>query len=87
MKEEQIMQRAEAFARQIEGCELMEAVDVLGQGLVIASKKKPEHALVAIYYIGKLISEMHGRSALVKIQDDGTLSFSIGANGVEQKLF
>lgn len=86
MKEEEITRRAEIVAAQFDGCEIMEAVDVLGESLVIASKKDPLHIGIAIYYIGKLIEEVHGRSALVKINDDGSLSFSLGANGVEQKI-
>ena len=87
MEEKEILKRAEAVAEQFAGCETMEAVDVLGHALNIASKKDPTHAVIAVYYIGKLIEEMHGRSALVKIEDDGHLSFSIGANGVKQDIF
>ena len=87
MNEEEIMQRAKAVAKQFAGCEVMEAVDVLGEALVIASKKEPAHAVIAVFYIGKLIEEMNGRSALVKIEDDGRISFSIGADGVKQDIF
>ena len=86
MSKEEIMKRAEQFANAIEGCELMEAVDVFGRGIVLASEKNCIHSLIGIYYIGKLIEGVHGRSALVKINDGGTISFSIGANGVEQKI-
>ena len=87
MKEQEIEARAAVVAEQFAGCEIMEAVDVLGNALVMASKKEPTHALIAIYYIGKLIEETHGRSALVKIEKDGHLSFTIAANGVRQRMF
>lgn len=87
MEKTEITKRAEVVAEQFAGCEVMEAVDVLGDALNIASKKEPLHIGIAVYYIGKLIEGMHGRSALIRIEDDGHLSFSIGANGVEQKLF
>ena len=94
MSKEEIMKRAEQFADAIEGLELMEAVDVFGQGCIISTNRGKErndkremmHAMIGIYYIGKLIEEVHGRSALVKINDNGSLSFSLGANGVEQKI-
>ena len=69
----------------IDGMELMDAVDVIGQA--INGCKKKQLCLTCIYYIGRLIEEMHGRSALVKINDDGSLSFSIAANGVKQDIF
>ena len=87
MRKTEITKRAEVVAEQFAGCEIMEAVHVLGEALNIASKKDPLHIAIAVYYIGKLIEEMHGRSALIRIDDNGKLSFSIGANGVEQKLF
>ena len=87
MTEQEIEKRATVVAEQFAGCEVMEAVDVLGEALNIASKKEPLHIGIPVFYIGKLIEEMHGRSALIRIEDDGHLSFSIGADGVEQKLF
>lgn len=87
MKKTEIKKRAEVVAEQFAGCEIMEAVHVLGEALNIARKKDPLHIGIPVYYIGKLIEEMRGRSALIRIEDDGRLSFSIGANGVEQKLF
>jgi len=87
MKEEELDKRAAVIAEQFAGCEMSEAVDVLGTALILAAKKNNVHIAIPIYHIGKLIEEMHGRSALIKIEDDGHLSFSIGANGVEQKLF
>ena len=87
LTDEQIEQRARIVAEQFNGLGMMDAVDVLGNACNMAAKKNSVHIAVPIYYIGKLIEEMHGRSALVKINDDGSLSFSIGANGVEQKLF
>ena len=69
----------------IEGMELMDAVDIIGKA--INSCKKRDLCLVPVFYIGKLLEEAHGRSALIKIEDDGHLSMSIAANGVEQKLF
>lgn len=87
MKEKEIKARAAAVAEQFAGCEIMEATEVLGKAITLASKKNPEHLLIAVCYIGKLIESMHGRSALVKINDDGGLSFSIAANGVEQEIF
>ena len=87
MNKKEIMKRAKAVAEQFAGCEVMEAVDVLGEALVIASKKEPTHAVIAVFYIGRLIEEMNGRSAIVKIEDNGQLSFSIGADGVKQDIF
>lgn len=87
MDEKEIEKRAAVVAEQFAGCQVMEAVDVLGNALLIASKKDSTHAVIPIYYIGKLIEEVHGRSALVKIKDDGDLSFTLAANGVKQEIF
>lgn len=80
-KEDRVAQVVNA----IEGMELMYAVDIIGKA--INSCKKQDLCLVPVFYIGKLIEGMHGRSALIKIEDDGHLSMSIAANGVEQKIF
>ena len=69
----------------IEGMEVMDAVDIIGKA--INSCEKQDLCLVPVFYIGKLLEESHGQSALIKIEDDGHLSMSIAANGVEQKLF
>ena len=87
MKEQEIEARAAVVAEQFAGCQVMEAVDILGNALLIASKKDSTHAVIPIYYIGKLIEEVHGRSALVKIKDDGDLLFTLAANGVKQEIF
>ena len=70
-----------------DGCEVMEAVDVLGtactessqQGQKIGDKQKMLHAFVPIYYIAKLVNEIHGRKGIVAIKDDGDVSFTIEA--------
>lgn len=80
-KEERVAQVRNA----IDGLEVMEAVDVLCEA--INSCQTKQLCLVTIAYIGKLIEECHGRSALIKINDDGSLSFSIAANGVKQDIF
>ena len=80
-KEERIAQVIEA----IDGLEVMEAVDVIGKA--INNCKTKQMVLIPMYYIGRLIEHCHGRSALVKIEDNGRLSFSIAANGVKQDIF
>lgn len=80
-KEERIAQVINA----IDGLELMEAVDIFGQAINKCETK--QMCLVPIAYIGKLIEECHGRSALIKIENDGSLSFTIAANGVKQRIF
>lgn len=67
------------------GADIMDAVEILANAL--NGGKNKDLCIVPIAYIGKLIESAHGRSALIKIEDDGHLSFSIAANGVEQKLF
>lgn len=69
----------------LDGADIMDAVDILGYAL--NGCKNKDLCIVLIAYIGKLIESVHGRSALIKIEDDGHLSFSIAANGVEQKIF
>ena len=87
LTDEQIEQRAKIVAEQFNGLGMADAVDVLGVACNMAAEKNNIHIAIPIYYVGKLIEGVHGRSALIKINDDGSLSFSIGANGVEQKLF
>ena len=81
-------ERIEQVASALDGIEVMDAVDILGEALNKCKSKKSK-LLVAmpVFYIGKLIESMHGRSALIKIEDDGHLSFSIAANGVKQDIF
>ena len=69
----------------LDGMDIMDAVDILGNAL--NGCKNKSLCIVPIAYIGKLIESVHGRSALIKIEDDGHLSMSIAANGVEQKIF
>ena len=69
----------------IDGMEVMDAVEVFGKA--INNCKNKEMVLIPMYYIGRIIEECHGRSALLKINDDGSLSFSIAANGVKQDIF
>lgn len=49
MKEEELQERAEKVAAAIEGLEVMDAVDVIGKGCMISSKKDQTHALINIY--------------------------------------
>lgn len=77
--------RVKQVINAIDGMELMDVVDVIGEA--INSCEKKDLCLVPIWYIGKLMEEAHARSTLIKIDDDGSLSMSIAANGVEQKLF
>ena len=67
MKEEELDKRAAIIAEQFAGCGMSDAVDILGTALVLAAKKNNVHIAIPIYHIGKLIEEMHGRSALIKI--------------------
>ena len=69
----------------IDGLEVMDAVEIFGEAINNCQTK--HMILIPMYYIGKLIEEVHGRSALVKINNDGSLSFSIAANGVKQDIF
>lgn len=85
MKDEELQERADKVAAAIEGLEVMEAVDVIGKGCMISSKKDQTHALINIYIIGKMIEECHAEKAVVKIKRDGSLSFQIIA-GKEKKL-
>ena len=85
MKTEELQERAEKVAAAIEGLEVMEAVDVIGKGCMISSKKDQTHALINIYIIGKMIEECNAEKAVFKIKRDGSLSFEIIA-GKEKKL-
>lgn len=85
MKPEELQERAEKVAAAIEGLEVMDAVDVIGQGCMISAKKDQTHALINIYIIGKMIEECHAEKAVIKIKKDGSLSFEIIA-GKEKKL-
>lgn len=67
------------------GADIMDAVEILANAL--DGCKNKDLCILPIAYIGKLIESVHGRSALIKIEDDCHLSLSIAANGVEQKLF
>lgn len=69
----------------IDGLEVMDAVEIFGNAINKCQTK--QIVLLPIYYIGKIIEEVHGRSALIKINDDGSLSFSLAANGVVQEVF
>ena len=69
----------------IDGLEVMDAVEIFGKAINKCQTKQMR--LIPMYYIGKLIEEVHGRSALIKINDDGSLSFSLAANGVAQEVF
>ena len=80
-KENRIAQIIDA----IDGMQIMDAVDVLGDA--INNCKTKHMCLVPIYYIGRLLEGSNARSGLVKINDDGSLSFTIAANGVKQDLF
>lgn len=85
MKDEELQYRAEKVAATIEGLEVMDAVDVIGKGCIISTKKDKAHALINIYIIGKMIEECHAEKAVFKIKRDGLLSFEIIA-GKEKKL-
>ena len=69
----------------IDGMELMDAVDIIGEA--ITNCKSKHLILVPMYYIGKIMEETHASSALLKINDDGSLSFTIASNGVKQDIF
>lgn len=69
----------------LDGLEIMDAVEVFGKAINKCETK--QMILLPMYYIGKIIEEVHGRSALIKINDDGSLSFSLAANGVVQDIF
>ena len=69
----------------IDGLEVMDAVEIFGKAINNCQTK--QMILIPMYYIGKIIEEVHGRSALIKINEDGSLSFSLAANGVVQEVF
>ena len=85
MKDEELQERADKVAAAIEGLRVMDAVEVIGKGCMISSKKDQTHALINIYIIGKMIEECHAEKAVFKIKRDGSLSFEIIA-GKEKKL-
>lgn len=69
----------------LDGLDVMDAVEIFGNAINNCQTK--QMILIPVYFIGKLIEEVHGRSALIKINDDGSLSFSLAANGVVQEVF
>lgn len=79
--------RAEKVLELIRDCEVMDAVDIFGKAINKSSKegtakndiRQMSHAMIPMYYIATLVNECHGREAVVRINDDGSVSFTIKA--------
>ena len=80
MTEEQKQERAEIVAQSIGGIEVMDAVDIIGMACNACFNKGDKlHVAIPFYHIAKLVSEANGEKGVVKINKDGSVSFSIHA--------
>jgi len=80
------MSKAKAIADALDGVEVRDAIDIVGNALNIAAKKDSAMALIDVYIIAKMVNHMNGRRAIIEIKDNGNVTFEIAADDGKELL-
>ena len=79
-----VTNKAQAIADILDGVDILAAVDIIGEAIVIASKKDLSKSALNVYIIAKMLIHTNGKRGIVELTDDGGVSFTIEAdNGNE----
>lgn len=80
MIESILQERAEKVAELINGTDLMEAVNIIGEGIQISTRNGNDlHALIYIYGVACFVNRLNGRKGIIRIKGDGRVSFTVEA--------
>ncbi len=86
MDEATITSKAQAIADYLDGVDILDAVDIVGEAITIAAQKNNNMCMLDVYLIGKMLIHTCGKRGIIELTDDGGISFTIEADNGNELL-